>query len=77
MILTFLSQWGYLEFIFTESFIEKYITFLFTFTMLNLIGCQGDKRVNFIKMMFKNLLRNRKVEEADTYLLSLYHYPLH
>ena len=38
------------------------------FESLNLIGCQGDKRVNFLeKKVKKNLfLTNHKVDEAGT-----------
>ena len=37
----YLSQWGYLEFIFIEMFIEKSSTFHMSF------GCQGDKKGEF------------------------------
>ena len=35
--------------------------------LLNLFGCQGNKKGKFKKEMLKNLLRNYKVDKVDTF----------
>ena len=54
-------------FFFTKMFIEFLRFIRLLSKSLNLIGCQGDKKAEFEKNMLKNLLlRNHKVDEADT-----------
>ena len=45
--------------------------------LLNLFGCKATKRETFRIKMLKNLLRNHKLGEADTFHACLLHYPLH
>ena len=58
------SQWGYFDF-FTEMFINMSSTSTFHTRLLskslNLIGCQGDKTVNFRETSKNVLLRNHQV----------------
>ena len=64
----FLSQWGYLEFIFYfEMSIELSSTFRMSFVQIALIWLPGqEKRVNFRKKKLKYLLlRKHKVDKAN------------
>ena len=44
---------------------------------LYLIGCHGDKKGKFRKMLKKFLLNNHKVNEGVTFNTCLWHYPPH
>ena len=62
----FLSQWEYLDFL--QKYLMRYaLRFIRLLSkLLNLIGCQVDKKVNISENVKKYLLRNHKVDEADT-----------
>ena len=63
----FLSQLGYLDFLLQKWLLSSPLRFVRLLSKsMNSIGCQGTKRVNFRKKMLKNLLKNHKVDEADT-----------
>ena len=64
----FLSHWGYLEFLFTEMFIENASTFQMTFVQIGEFDwLSGRQEGSIFVKMFKNLLlRNRKGDEAET-----------
>ena len=63
-----LSQWGYLEFIFIELFIDMSFTFHKTFVQIAEIDWLPgrQKGLMFEKNVKIPLLRNHKVDEADT-----------
>ena len=60
----FLSQWGYLDFFLQKCLLSSLRFIGLLSKLLNLICCQGDKKGG--KMLKNLLLRNHKVDEADT-----------
>ena len=65
----FLSQWRYLEFFFTEMFIEKSSTFRIFFVQIGVFDwLSGRQKGSVFVKMFKNLLlRNHKEDEPETW----------
>ena len=65
----FLSQWRYLEFLFTEMFIELSSTFHITFVQIGVFDWLSwrQKGSIFVKMFKNLLLRNHKEDEAETW----------
>ena len=65
----FLSHWGYLEFVFTEMFIELSSTFHTTFVQIGEFDwLSGRQKGSIFVKMFKNLhLRNHMGVEAETW----------
>ena len=74
----FLSQWRYLEFLFTEIFIELSSTFYITFVQIGVFDwLSGRQKGSIFVKMFKNLLlRNDMEDEAETWHTCLGHYHL-
>ena len=64
----FLSQWRYLEFFFTEMFIEQSSTFHITFVQIGVFDwlSEWQKGSIFVKIFKNLLLRNHKEDEAET-----------
>ena len=71
----FLSYWGYLDFFFTEMFIEYSSTFHMTFVQIGEFDwLSGRQKGSIFVKMFKNLLlRNHVWYEAETWHTCLGH----
>ena len=67
-----------MNFVFTEMFIEKSSMFHITFVQIGVFDwLSGRQKGSIFVKMFKNLLlRNHKVDEAETWHTCLGHYPL-
>ena len=72
----FLSQWRYLDFFFTEMFIELSFTFHMTFVQIGVFDwLSGRQKGSIFEKTFKNLLRNHMEHVAETWHTCLGHYP--
>ena len=71
----FLSHWGYLDFFFTEMFIEQSSTFHMTFFQIGeLDWLFGRQKGSIFVKMFKNLrFRNHIWNDAETWHTCLGH----